>query len=427
MYIMHKKRVSHQKVKAMIHLAKYIIVVSVSLCVSVQATIFDNRYIPFLERPYIVTPGADNHFSFDLFFATASQAFGQYDREVGVPELFGVYNQNAVAKSFVNLGCPNPMPSRYQDKNIIWDANGKIVAQGFEIWLHEKIWRDIYVGFYWYCMRVNTTSQFFLNINQSGLAEIPTADVLLLDRTRRCMNAMAGLVTGDHAAQGGPGDVDAYIMWDHLYGRIFKFRSIHVQARVGGLLPAGQKRNINEPTSIPFGGDGFWGAYVAGQCELELKEDWKVGTFAWISKRFERTLQERIPLHCEPMQYAPMVGDMQINPGPTFVWSGWVTFEGVHKGLGARILLTVRKHNKDSIKSLCTPDCSCINSCALEQLTEWGSDYITLNAFYDFGKISACRKYKPIVFFAWDIPSNLLVTQNAIKTNKVMLGVELSF
>lgn len=409
----------------MIHQAKYVVVAS--LCISIQATIFDNRYIPFLQRPYIVTPNKDNHFSCDLFFATASQAFGKNDREIGVPELYGIYNQNAVAKSFVNIGCPNPLPSRFQDKNIIWDANGKIVAQGFELWLHEKIWRDIYVGFYWYFMRVNSSSEFFLNINQSGFADIPTADVLLLDRKRRQMNVLAGLVTGDHAAQAGPGDVDAYVMWDHQYGRVFKFRSIRVQASIGALLPAGQKRNINEPTSIPFGGNGFWGAYAAAQGEFELKEDWKVGTFARVSKRFQRTIQERVPLHCEPVQFAPMVGTLQINPSPTFVWSGWVTFEGVHKGLGARILLTVRKHNKDAIKTLCASDCSCINSCALQELTEWGSDYITLNAFYDFGKAKVNRRHEPILFFAWDIPSNLLVTQNVIKTNKVMLGFELSF
>jgi hypothetical protein len=394
---------------------------------SMRATIFDNRYIPFLQRPYIVVPEKRSHVTFDMFFATASQAFGLNDTEVSIPALSGVYNQNAVAKSFVTLGCKNPLPSRYQDRNIIWSSTGKILAQGLEVSLRKRLASDYYWGFYWYFMRVNTASIFYLNLTESGLAGIPQADALLLDRKRREMNARAGLVTGDHAAQIGLGDLDAYIAWERAWDYVLKFRSIRAEASFGGLFPVGQTRDIYKPTSIPFGGDGFWGAYVAAQVEFELKEDWKAGVFGRVSKRFARTKLERIPLHCEPVQFAPLIAPIDINPGATAVFMAWAGFEDVHKGLGARLLLTVRKHWQDQWKNRSNQNCNCINLCNLEELTEWGSDYITLNVFYDFGKIKTCHKHDPIIFFAWDIPSNQLATWNVVKTNKVMLGIELSF
>ena len=411
----------------MLRTAVYFFVVIISLFTGVQATIFDNRFVPFLQRPYIIVPDRNSHFSFDVFFATASQAFGPNDREIGIPELTGVYNQSAVAKSFVTLGCENPLPSRYQDTKILWRADGKLLVQGFEFTLRKQIISDYYAGFYWYFMRANTTSEFFLNLAESGISTISRSDRLLLDRTRREMNLLAGLETGDHATQAGFGDLDAYFMWEREWPYKLKFRSIRAQASIGGLFPAGQSRDIFEPTSIPFGGDGFWGVYIAGQGEFELKEDWKVGLFGRVSKRFSRTKLERIPLHCEPIQFAPMIAEVDVNPGLTFVFMGWADFENLHKGLGARILLTIRRHWKDSWDVLCSPNCDCINICNLEELTSWGSDYITLNVFYDFGKTKVCRSFEPIVFFAWDVPSNMLVTENSVKTNKIMLGVELSF
>lgn len=411
----------------MVHLVLYVLMFIASLFTSVQATIFDNRYVPFLQRPYIIVPEKPSHGYFDFFFATASQAFGDRDREIGIPELSGPYNQSAVAKSFVALDCPNPLPSRFQNRNILWGSDGKLLIQGFEFALHKQISPHFYTGFFWYFMHVNATSNFFLNITESGMADLSRSDVQLLDRIRREMNQCAGLVTGDYSSQTGLGDLDAYLLWERDWNYVLKFRSIRVQASVGGLFPVGQSRDIFKPTSIPFGGDGFWGAYIAGQVEFEVKEDIKVGMFARASKRFERTKLERIPLHCEPIAYAPLVSKVEINPGPTFVWMGWADFEGVHNGLGARILVTLRRHWQDHWNICCNQTCNCVNLCTLEELSQWGSDYITLNAFYDFGKVKSCRRYEPIVFFAWDIPSNLLSTEKVVKTNKIMLGIEMSF
>ena len=122
---------------------------SLLFCISVRATIFDNRFIPFLQRPYIVVPGRPSHVSANAFFATASEAFGidASDREIGLPDLGGQYNQGAVAQAFVALGCPNPLPSEFQNRRILWRANGKLQAQGIEFSLRKQIYNDFYTGF----------------------------------------------------------------------------------------------------------------------------------------------------------------------------------------------------------------------------------------------------------------------------------------
>lgn len=405
----------------------FLIVSSLMFASFMQATIFDNRFIPFLQRPYINVPGRPSHATLDVFFATASKAFDSVGNEVGIPQLTGIYNQQSVAKSFVALGCPNPLPSEFQNRKLLWNAEGKLQAQGLEFSVRKKIFDEFYAGFYAYFMRVDTTSEFFLDLTDNNNRSLPYGDRLLLDRVRRCMNAMAGLETGDHASQVGFGDLDVYFMWQRDWPYKYKFRHIWAQASVGGLLPTGQSRNIYEPTSIPFGGNGFWGAYVQGQGEFELKEDWKAGVFMRLSKRFSRTKRERIPLHCEPIQFSPFVSDVDINPGPTFVAMGWANFEGIHKGLGMRLLLTVRRHWEDSWDLQCCPPMCCIDQCAIEEETSWGSDYITLNVYYDFGKTKVCRSHEPIIYFAWDIPSNMLETKRTLKTNKIILGVEFNF
>lgn len=388
---------------------------------TVRATIFENRYIPFLQRPFVPVPGKKSYFSCDVFFATASKSLDKTGNEAGIPELFGFYDQQAVARSFVALGCPNPLPSEFQNQEIRWLSEGKLQAQGMEFALKQHLFKNFYVGCYAYFMRVDTTSAFMLAKSYS------VSNALLLDRVRRCMNVMAGLDTNDHASQVGFGDLDCYMMWLHDWQYPFKFRSIAVEARVGALLPSGQSRNLYKPTSIPFGTNGFWGLYVSGQSEFELKEDWKAGLFLRVSKGFKRSKKERIPLFCEPVPYSPFISNVEVNPGATFVAQLWANFEHVHNGLGARAILTVRRHWQDSWDILCCPpECDDKTCRTIEDETSWASDYITLNVFYDFGKPN-CRRISPIIFLAWDIPSSMLETKRTLKTNKIMLGIEFGF
>lgn len=402
--------------------ASFCLLILLFICPHLQATIFENRYIPFLQRPFLIVPDKKSYFGIDCFFATASNGFDNTGNEIGIPELTAFYDQQSVARSFVALGCENPLPAEFQNQQILWNTNGKLQAQGMEMVFNKHLFRHFYAGFYSYFMRVDTTSVFKLQ------KSYPDATVLLLDRVRRCMNVMAGLHTNDHASQVGFGDLDFYFMWARGWEYPYKFRSIFAQARLGTLMPSGKPRDIYEPTSIPFGTNGFWGIYGSAQGEFELKEDWKAGLFFRLTKLFSRNKTERVPLYCEPAQFSPFITNVHVSPGLFFTSQIWASFEHVHKGLGARAILTVRRHWKDERTFLCTlPLCDAGMQNCLEESSSWGSDYITLNVFYDFVKPDAYDRIAPIIFFAWDIPSSMLETRRILKTNKVILGLEFGF
>ena len=74
------------------------------------------------------------------------------------------------------------------------------------------------------------------------------------------------------------------------------------------IIPTGVKRNIDKPASVPFGGNGYWGAYISGDAEFEVKEDWKIGLLLRMSKRFSQTVLNvcRLPTSV-PDQKAPQI------------------------------------------------------------------------------------------------------------------------
>ncbi|GAI85308.1 unnamed protein product, partial [marine sediment metagenome] len=75
------------------------------------------------------------------------------------------------------------------------------------------------------------------------------------------------------------GDVDLYFRVGNAWDYTLKFKRVDAGLRVGVLLPAATRRNLNSPASVPFGGKSHYGVYVAGDVELELKDDIKVGLF----------------------------------------------------------------------------------------------------------------------------------------------------
>ena len=193
------------------------------------------------------------------------------------------------------------------------------------------------------------------------------------------------------------------------------------------MFPTGERRNINNPASVPFGGDGYYGIYGALEAEFELKEDWKVGWLLQLSKRFKRTLAQRMPVGQEPYIYGPIVGPASINPGFTFIMSPYVSFENLREGLGARVQYTLELHTKDCWQDKRVNPTIPVNLDNVIRLSTWGADYITLTVFYDFGKVKVIRGLEPIVSFAWDWPVSFLESKGNCKTNKIALGIECNF
>ncbi len=230
------------------------------------------------------------------------------------------------------------------------------------------------------------------------------------------------------SAQHGISDIDLFFRGGNMWEYTLKCRRICAGISIGGYIPTGVKTVLYNAASIPYGGNGFGGMYFKGDALFELKEDIKVGFLLQISKRFARTTIARMPMVAsEPYIFGPIVGPVRINPGPTLAFSPYFILENMRAGLGVGLHYTLTSHWKDHwCDRRCDPQFP-VDLSQVERRSKWGSDYFTVDIFYDFGKQNTRRTIDPILFFRWDVPAMLFVSHNVAKTNKVSLGVEIAY
>lgn len=403
----------------------FIILVIVVLCAqSLHSMVFDNRFFPLHWTPYITVEDRPSHVRFEFFALTGNRAYDKNKDEILLPAIYGQYDQSELAKAFVALGCANPLPSEWQGFPIPWKISGKIQGQGFTFSYYQTITDWLVFGFNTFVMRLNSWHEFFLERDKVSL-KLQEGDLLELDEIRRTMHQYIGLC-GDYAHHTGIGDCDCYLRFGHHWDYSYKFRHIDIGARLGALLPTAQKRSINYPSAIAFGGERHWGIYGAVDAEFELKEDWKAGLFLWLGKRFARTQKRRLPVCGEPQPYGAYVGQVRVNPGLTFSFSPYISFENLRDGFGVRGQYTLTVHDHD-LWTAASPLCQVVDLKNVNKLSAWGSDYFTVSAFYDFGKMCIKRGWYPAVTLSWDIPASVFVADQSVKTNKITLGIEWSF
>ncbi len=389
--------------------------------------VYDNRYMPLLQRSYITCAERPSHVRGALFAMTASDAFGTGDEPIGIPNIYGPFDLGVLAKSMGIAHIPMTPPlSDLQDQKIPFRIDGRLQTQGIAFGYQQQVFDLLSLGCTWFVMRSTSRQEFFPdreNMNFSG-----TQSNELLDEALRQAFSALGFNQG-YAHQVGSSDFDLFARLGKRWDYALKCRSIDAGFRFGLLAPTGVTRCPTIPASIPFGGDGFWGMYGQLEAECEVKEDFKVGAFVRLNKRFTKTHTVRIPVTQEPSIFGAVQGQAQINPGVTFIASPYVSIEGLRAGLGLRVDYTLIKHQQDrwtdARPSACRP--VPINLCQVQAFTPWGSDYASVTAFYDFGKVKEQRSFEPILFFTWDIPVSLFVAERSVKTNRIMLGVEFSF
>ncbi len=403
--------------------------ISLFCCISsISAMVYDNRYFPLLQYPYISVPGRPSHVTGDFFITTASNATDNADRSIGIPELSGPFDQAQLAYSMTLAGFPDPLSPGLLNGQLPWNMYGKLQTQGFAYSYRQKVWCGFSVGILGFAMRSNSSIDFYFNSSKtSGETPILTeSDVQALDETRRTMFTTLGLAC-NHVQQGGLGDTELYLRWYDHWDYSFKLRSLEYAFRLGLLVPTGVKRNINEPASVPFGGNGHWGIYVSGDTEAELKEDWKVGGLLRLSKRFARTRMERLPLDNEPQIFGVITAPVSIDPGLTAIFSAYTQWEGIRDGLGVRLQYTLINHNRDHWIDARLTQIPLVQLEPVERYSGWASEYVTVSAFYDFSRIAGECGIKPIVRGMWDIPFTLLVGHRFVHSYKVSLGLEFNF
>ena len=412
------------------------ILLALTVSSTLSAMVFDNRYFPLIQYPYIKVPGRNSHVTGDFFVTTASNAADDRDRAIGIAELSGPFDQSQLGFSMKLAGFYNPpMPGRPDELppallngELLWIMAGKLQTQGFAFSYRHYLGCNISVGILALAMRSNSYIDFMFNLakNSSLSALLSESDILALDDTRRAMLARLGLAC-NHVHQGGLGDIETYVRWADRCEYYFKLRSLEYGLQLGLLIPTGVKRDINKPASVPFGGNGHWGIYLSGDGEFEIKEDWKVGVLLRVSKRFTRTRDERMPVDNEPQIFGVITGPAKIDPGFTEIFSLYGQMEGLREGFGLRVQYTLTNHNRDHWTDERAVKTIPVQLKTVEERSNWASEYITLSAFYDFQKTSRECGNKPIVRAAWGIPFTLLVGHRFVHSYKVSLGLEFNF
>lgn len=404
------------------------ILLVLTLSNALNAMVFDNRYFPLIQYPYISVPGRESHLAGDFFVTTASNAADDRDRAIGIAELSGPFDQSQLAYSMTLAGLANPLPPTLVDGELPWLLAGKLQTQGFAFSYRQYLSCNFSFGFLALAMRSNSYIDFLFNASKASslTAVLTESDLLALDDTRRAMLATLGLAC-NHVHQGGFGDIESYVRWFDRYEYYFKLRSLEYALRLGVLIPTGVKREIDKPASVPFGGNGHWGIYASADGEFEVKEDWKVGLLLRVSKRFARTRNERMPADNEPQIFGVVTGLAKIDPGFTEIFALYGQIEGLREGFGLRAQYTLINHNRDHWTDERVDKIIPVHLEVVNERSGWASEYITLSAFYDFEKTSRECGNKPIVRAAWDIPFTLLVGHRFVHSYKVSLGLEFNF
>lgn len=393
---------------------------------SLRAMVYDNRFFPSFPLPYVTLSDRNSYVTTSLFAMTASKLFQKEDKEIGIPELWGSYDQGKVAYAIECTGKPNLLLPTWRNYELLWHMEGKIQSQGIAVSFQKSIKDHFLIGFNTFFMRMNTTVAFSLDEESPNRLNEP-GNRLELDMIRRQMNEQLNISVG-HFSQVGIGDIDAYAGFLNRWDYVYKFRSIYTDFRFGFLIPTGVKWDINRLGSVPFGGNGHWGIYASNWSEFEIKEDWKVGFTLRVSRRQQKTQCMRMPIKGEPLPFGAIIGNVKIDPAPTVAFAPYFSMENLREGLGLRVVYTLRYHGKDYWCDARTENNSIpVDFTDVIDRTAWNADYFTLNAFYDFGKTKVEREFEPIVYAAWDIPSAMLATKRVVKTNRISLGVQLTF
>ena len=371
----------------------------VFLCMSqiTHATIYDDRFIPLFAPQKFFIEGLPSSYEFQFVAITASDAFARDEKTVGIPELFGTFDLNTLATSLLEITGKSPLRSDLLGRELPFFVDGRIQGQGFFMRYCQSLSDHFTVGFELLFLKTNSRQTFRLDLEK--VKNLKPGDINEIERSQRVAFEEIGIIE-NNAAQHGIGDIDLYVRGSKMWEYTLKCRRIYAGLTFGGLVPTGVKTNVCSPASIPYGGNGFGGFYLKGDSLFELKEDIKVGFLLEITKRIARTTVARMPMVAsEPYIFGPIIGQAHISPGPTLAFSPYFVLENMRGGLGVCIHYTLTSHWKDSWEDRREDKTIPVDLTQVINTSKWGSDYFTLNIFYDFGKQKIKHPIDPILFF----------------------------
>ena len=391
-----------------------------------QAMVFDNRYLPLYLKPVSRHCDALSSFRLQPFFMRADRSFSP-NSQIELPDMCGIYDQRVLDQALVNSGHEEILRSDFRLRSTIpWVRQGRLEAQGLAF-LYEQAFSSWFsLGVSALFAHVSVRHEFLLTGADDRL---PVGDKEYLFQAKEKINKELGL-SAPLFSKTGFGDIDLYARFGSIWEYCLRCRRIDSSIKFGLLIPTAQERDVNNPASIPLGGNKHWGIYTGIEQECELKEDWFIGLMFRAIKRFGKTHSMRLPLLIEPVEYGALCGPVHVDPGWTFVFNPYFSLAGLREGLGVQVGYTLVAHLADTYRDLRAADVfkqfpSRIH--LLEECSSWRSEHVTVGAYYDFAKMYDCPRLYPRLSIYWDIPVDWLVGNRAAKTAAVSLMVGFDF
>ncbi len=400
-----------------------------------KAWVADNRFLPefYPHVNHYRTWESPSTSYLDGLFMVGHDAFDHEDdeKEVGIFDIFGNYDENKLAQAIVAIGLPDPFDAfptlqRFRGQEILWNMESKIQAQGAVFQFEQQVWDYLWIGGSSFFLHLYSRINFELNPHTIRTLSISPEDQISLDQMRRLMNDEIGIFP-PVVSKVGFSDIDVYLRLGSMWEYLCKFRKVDAGFSFGGLIPTGLMRTIQNPASIPIGGDGHWGVYLKGDLELELKEDWKAGAWFRINKRFKKYRTERLQVVDEQQLFGVVQGRVAINPGWTFLFAPYGRLENIREGFGLELGYVITHHMQDDWKDAREVQIPTVNLQEIIKRSSWTSEYVMVEAFFDSARILPSYCKAPIISFRWDVPIRFFAAKGAAKTNRIMLGIELNY
>ncbi len=239
--------------KHFLFLVAFFLTIIDNLC----ATHNGNRYFPFFEKPEDYGYHDKQVLDTSFFMTFASTAFSRTRSTVGIPELWGQYDLNAIITSYQAAGDPgfvNPFIAKYGPGFDLVSApfkvSQRIRSRGvtFSYKYPYKISDEHHLlfGFWMPVIHLDTTCRYqFLSEKfqeQSlprALTDKEQADLnVTMDKIRRQTHDLIGF--NQNAWQkGGLGDLDLFAMYNFYTDHKLLMRSINVNGRLDVISAVG--------------------------------------------------------------------------------------------------------------------------------------------------------------------------------------------
>ncbi len=400
-----------------------------SAVTSLQGMVADSRYFPWYPHVYDRSVEQRSIVQPSIFFVTANHARGDESKEkIGIPEIWGVYDQKALSNAMDIVGLTSPLLGQWQmQREILWEMQGKIRGQGCFLEAEYGSRHGWSIGGSTGIMHVSCNQNFIIpdrTVNEVGLT---VAQQQELDRERRQMNEMLGFKSSQWS-KSGLIDTELHLRYGLVKDYFMKCRKVDMGIFVGGIFPSGEKRDPEYPFSIPFGGNGHWGFYVGSEGMFELKEDWKLSLRLQVQKRFEKTYQnQRMSVNNEWIGLGALSGPLEIDPGVTFMFSPAFTFGDLRNGWGAGVQYVITNHAGDVWTDMRKDQTIKTTLNSLYKKSSWVAEYVIVTVFYDHDRNIQEKHVHPVVQFEWNIPVHLLGAEKISKTNLLSLGLVFHF